>query len=77
MDDLIKKYLSKIGRKGGQSRSEAKVEAVKANALKAAAARRLYKPCPCYNNHSHRFNPKTDKCYGCGYRKPKQRKAQQ
>jgi hypothetical protein len=62
-------YLAKIGRKGGKSRSKQKIAASRANMALAREARRKYPNCPRYSNHSHRFNPNTDKCYGCGYKR--------
>lgn len=38
--NAVKKYLSEIGRKGGKSRSGAKLRAVRENAIKATEARR-------------------------------------
>ena len=58
-----KTYLSKIGIRGGKSRSKAKVAASRLNAKKARSARvRKYPPCPTYNNGSHRFN-KEGRCH--------------
>jgi hypothetical protein len=39
-NDFVSGYLSAIGRKGGTSKSPAKVAAARRNAKKAAAARR-------------------------------------
>jgi len=56
-------YLSKIGMRGGKSRSRAKVKAAKKNVAKARAARkRKYPRCPKYKNGSHRFAP-DGRCY--------------
>jgi len=41
MDKIISKYLSKIGRLGGLSRSDKKVAAGKRNIKRATFARRL------------------------------------
>ena len=57
------------GRRGGRSKSAAKLAAVRANLKKAQAARRKYPPCPRYKNRSHRFSPATGRC-PCGYSKP-------
>ena len=73
MDEAVRKYLSKLGKKGGKSRSEEKVEASRANMAIAREARRKYPNCPKYKNHSHRFSEKTGKCYGCGYKRRKSR----
>jgi len=42
MDQVIKEYLAKNGRKGGKSKSEAKVLAVKSNLEKANKALQEY-----------------------------------
>ena len=74
MHEEVRKYLSKIGRKGGKiggtSTSNAKIEAVMENLEAAHKAKRKYPPCKHYNNKSHRFNPNTGRCYACGYKKP-------
>jgi hypothetical protein len=64
----ISKYLARIGRKGGRSRSAAKLAAVRANLKKAHIARRKYPPCPRYKNRSHRLSP-VGRC-ACGYLRP-------
>jgi hypothetical protein len=69
MDEAVRKYLSKLGKQGGKSRSAEKIEAVRANLEIAQEARRKYPRCPAYKNHSHRFSEKTNKCYGCGYKR--------
>ena len=69
MSSEISKYLARIGRKGGRSRSAAKLAAIRANLKRAHAARRKYKPCPRYKNRSHRFSRVTGWC-ACGYFKP-------
>jgi hypothetical protein len=66
VDSEISKYLARIGRRGGRSRSKAKLAAVRANIKKAHDARRKYPPCPRYKNQSHRFSPATGRC-ACGY----------
>jgi len=59
-----------LGRKGGRSRSKAKVEASRENGELGGRPRK-YPACPKYKgNKSHRFNPNTNKCYGCGYKRP-------
>lgn len=63
----VRQYLRKIGRKGGQSTSRAKLEALVENRKLAAKARRKYPPCERY--HSHRFSPSTGRC-PCGYVRP-------
>lgn len=65
----VKAFLKRIGAKGGASRSVAKVKAGRTNIVIAQKARRKYPPCPNYKNGSHRFSPKTGKCYGCGYKR--------
>jgi len=69
MPSEVTKYLSRIGRRGGRSKSKAKLAAVRANLEKAWDARRKYPPCPRYKNRSHRFSPTTQRC-PCGYVKP-------
>jgi hypothetical protein len=69
MDEAVERYLSKIGKKGGQSTSSAKVSAARENIAIAREARRKYPNCYRYKNHSHRFSPKTGRC-ACGYVKP-------
>jgi hypothetical protein len=69
MSSEVTKYLSRIGRRGGRSRSKAKLAAVRANLKKAQSARRKYPRCPRYKNRSHRFSPMTGRC-ACGYVKP-------
>lgn len=71
MNEIIGQYLAKIGKRGGKARTPEKIAASRANQALAVEARRKYKPCPNYPNHSHRFSKATGKCYGCGYRKPK------
>jgi hypothetical protein len=66
----VAKYLSRIGARGGRSKSIRKLAAVRANLVKARAAHRKYPPCPRYRNRSHRFSPVTGRC-PCGYFKPK------
>ena len=46
MPSEVTKYLSRIGRRGGHSRSAAKLAAVRVNLKKAQAARRKYPPLP-------------------------------
>jgi len=65
----VTKYLSRIGRRGGRSKSAVKLAAVRANLKKAQAARRKYPRCLRYTNRSHRFSPTTGRC-ACGYVKP-------
>lgn len=66
MPSEVSKYLSRIGRRGGRSKSAAKLAAVRVNLKKAQAARRKYPRCPRYKNRSHRFSPTTERC-ACGY----------
>jgi hypothetical protein len=73
MDEAVAKYLARIGRKGGKSTSKEKREASQANMAIAREARRKYPNCPKYKNHSHRFSEKTNKCYGCGYKRPRRK----
>jgi hypothetical protein len=68
MDEAVKAYLSKIGMKGGKSRTRAKIVASRQNMAIAREARRKYPNCPRYKNHSHRF-AKSGRC-ACGYHKP-------
>jgi hypothetical protein len=72
MASEVTKYLSRIGRRGGLSKSFAKLAAVRANLKRAQAARRKYPRCPRYKNRSHRFSPTTKRC-PCGYAKPTSR----
>jgi hypothetical protein len=65
----VTRYLSRNGRRGGRSKSAAKLAAVRANLRKAQAARRKYPLCPRYKNRSHRFSPVTGRC-PCGYVEP-------
>ena len=70
-EDIITAYLSRIGKRGGKSRSKAKLRAVGQNLKQAQAARRKqrrYPPCPKYKNHAHRFSPK-GVCYGCRFKR--------
>jgi hypothetical protein len=69
MDEAVTKYLSRIGRKGGRSKSKVKSDSSRENVKIALAARKKYTPCPRYKNHSHRFSPKTGRC-ACSYVKP-------
>jgi hypothetical protein len=69
MPSEVTKYLSRIGRRGGRSKSAAKLAAVRTNLEKAQEARRKYPLCPRYKNRSHRFSPVTGRC-PCGYLKP-------
>ena len=62
MPSEVTRYLSRIGRRGGRSKSAAKLAAVRANLEKAQAARRKYTLCPHYKNRSHRFSPATGRC---------------
>jgi hypothetical protein len=70
MDELVTRYLARIGRKGGKSRSRVKIASSRANMELAHAARRKYPACDRYKNFSHRFSPKTGRC-ACGYVKPR------
>jgi hypothetical protein len=67
MDEIIRQYLSKLGQKGGASRSKAKIAAVTENLEAAWKAKRKYTRCKRYG--SHRFSPTTGRC-PCGYHKP-------
>jgi hypothetical protein len=60
--DTIQKAARALGRKGGRSRSEAKVAAARANAVLGGRPR-TYPPCALYR--AHRWNVKTGKC-PCG-----------
>lgn len=59
--DAVSEYLSEIGTKGGKSKSEAKVAAVRANG-KAGGRPVIYPPCP--GRKRHRF--KGNQC-ACGF----------
>jgi hypothetical protein len=67
MDKAIRRYLKRLGKKGGASKSEAKVEAARENLALAHEARRKYTRCKRYG--SHRFSPVTGRC-PCGEYKP-------
>jgi hypothetical protein len=62
-------YLSKIGKRGGESTSKAKVKAAVKNAAKARKARTAkYPKCAGgYSNGSHRFGP-DGRCYSSACR---------
>ncbi len=54
------------GAEGGKVRSSKQLAA----ALKGARRQRKYKK-RCTKYRSHVFSPKTGKCYGCSYRRPR------
>jgi hypothetical protein len=57
-----------MGRKGGRSRSDAKIAAARINA-KLGGRPRKYPPCALYR--SHRWNTRTGRC-PCGEQRPVQ-----
>jgi hypothetical protein len=67
MNPDIRQYLAKIGKKGGQSTSDAKLDALVENRKLAAKAKRKYPRCKRYG--SHRFSPTTQRC-PCGFQRP-------
>jgi hypothetical protein len=66
----VRKYLSKLGKKGGASTSPAKLAASRANMALAHQAKRKYPPCNRYKNKSHRFGAKKGTTCACGFVKP-------
>ena len=57
-----------LGRLGGSVKSKAKTKSSRVNG-KLGGKPRKYPACEHYNNRSHRFNPTTNKCYACGYKR--------
>jgi hypothetical protein len=62
----ISAVMSLMGKQGGQSTSEAKQEAVRKNGKQGGRPKGKH---ACIKYPSHRFNPNTNKCYGCGFKR--------
>ncbi len=74
----VRSYLAKIGSAGGKAArhagvtSPAKQAAAKRNGKRGGRPVGTRGPNACTKYPSHRFNPNTQKCYGCGFRRPRQ-----
>ena len=70
----VRRYLSRLGKKGGASKSREKIAASRRNMILAHKAKRKYPPCPRYKNRSHRFAAKKGTTCACGDVKPREKR---